>query len=70
MARHQDIVVENKTGIDKSTKMSLEIPSFKNEKDAKLEEEWYRNNFGITFKKEHRRMPVWIVRKSVVKSPR
>jgi len=70
LARHQDIVVENKTGIDKSTKMSLEIPSFKNEKDAKLEEEWYRNNFGITFKKEHRRMPVWIVRKSVVKSPR
>jgi len=66
LARHQDIVVENKTGIDESTKMSLEIPNFKKtEKGARLEEEWYRNNFGITFKKELRRMPVWIVRKKI-----
>jgi hypothetical protein len=63
LAMHQDIVVENKTGIDESTTMSLEVPNFKTEKGAKLAEEWYRNNFGITFKKELRRMPVWIVRK-------
>jgi len=65
LAMHQDIVVENETGIDESTKMSLEAPNFKTEKGARLAEEWYRDNFGITFKKEMRRMPVWIVRKKI-----
>lgn len=65
LAQQQDIVVENKTGIDESTTMSLEVPNFKTEKGARLAEEWYRDNFGITFKKELRRMPVWIVRKRI-----
>ena len=60
---HQDIVVENETGLDDKTKMSIMALNFKGQEGAELAEKWYRDNFGITFRKEQRRMPVWIVRK-------
>ncbi len=63
LARNQDVVIEDNTGIDKDTKLSLEIPNFKTQKGAELAKEWYKENFGITFKIEQRRMNVWVVRK-------
>jgi hypothetical protein len=63
LAKDQDIVVEDDTGIDRETYLSHVIPNFKGQEGAKLAEKWYRDNFGITFRKETRRMSVWIVRK-------
>ncbi|MBN1973253.1 MAG: hypothetical protein JW787_06415 [Sedimentisphaerales bacterium] len=63
LAVDQDIVIEDNTGIDKSTKLSLEVPNFRTRKGAELAEEWYKENFGITFKIEQRPMKVWVVRK-------
>jgi hypothetical protein len=63
LAKAQDIVVEDETGIDKETYLSHVIPNFEGQEGAKLAEQWYKDNFGITFRKETRRMPVWIVRK-------
>ncbi|MBN2180623.1 MAG: hypothetical protein JW715_01820, partial [Sedimentisphaerales bacterium] len=64
LSRNQDIIVEDHTGIDKNTRLALEIPNFKTEKGAELAEKWYSEHFGITFRKEQRRMPVWIIRKA------
>jgi hypothetical protein len=61
LARNQNVVIEDNTGINKDTKLSLEVPNFRTQKGAELAEKWYKDNFGITFKKEQRRMKVWIV---------
>ena len=63
LAQQQDIVIEDKTGIDEGTELTCEIPGFKTEAGADLAKEWFKENFGITFKIEQRRMKVWIVRK-------
>jgi len=63
LAKEQDIVVEDETGIDKETHLSNVMPNLREKEGAELAEKWYRDNFGITFRKETRRMPVWIVRK-------
>lgn len=63
LAREQDIVVEDKTGIDKGIHLSIVAPNLEGKEGAEIAERWYRDNFGITFRKSIRRMPVWIVRK-------
>ena len=63
LAQQQDIVVEDKTGIDEKTELTWEIPNFKTQAGADLAKKWFLENFGITFKIEQRRMPVWVVRK-------
>jgi hypothetical protein len=63
LARDQDVIVENRTGIDQEKKVSGEIPNLRGEKGAELAGTWYKENFGITFRKETRRMLVWTVRK-------
>ena len=63
LASNQNVVVEDNTGIEKDTKLSLEIPNFRTQKGAELAEEWFKENFGITFQVEQRRMKVWVVRK-------
>ncbi|MHC4741443.1 MAG: hypothetical protein ACYS8Z_06005 [Planctomycetota bacterium] len=63
LAKAQDIIIEDETGIDKETYLSHAIPDFKGQEGAKLAEKWYRDNFGITFRKETRKMPVWTIRK-------
>lgn len=62
LAADQDIVIENQTGIDADKDISGVIPNFKEKIGAELAEAWYQENFGITFRKETRKMPVWIVR--------
>jgi hypothetical protein len=63
LAQDQDIVIENNTGIDDNKRLSTVIPNFMEDVGADLAKEWYWENFGITFKIEQRRMPIWIVRK-------
>jgi len=63
LAKQQDIVVEDKTGIDEQTELTWQIPNFKTQVGADLAKEWFEENFGITFKIEQRPMKVWIVRK-------
>jgi hypothetical protein len=60
---HQGIVVENNTGLDDDTKLSMITLNFRGPVGAEQAEQWYQDNFGITFRKEMRRMSVWIVRK-------
>ncbi|MBE0537630.1 MAG: hypothetical protein IH624_18345 [Phycisphaerae bacterium] len=62
LGQHQDVIVENNTGIDPKTNVSHVIPNFKGEAGARLAEKWYLEYFGITFQKETRKMPVWTVR--------
>lgn len=59
----QDIVVENETGLADDTKLSMISLNFKGQVGAERAEQWYRDNFGITFRKEMRRLPVWVVHK-------
>jgi hypothetical protein len=63
LAKQQDIVVEDKTGINEGKELTWEIPNFKTQVGAELAEKWFKDNFGITFKIEQRRMKVWVVRK-------
>ena len=63
LAQQQDIVIEDKTGIDEETELTRQIPNFKTQVGADLAKEWFKENFGITFKIEQRRMKVWVVRK-------
>ncbi|MEJ2649486.1 MAG: zf-HC2 domain-containing protein [Sedimentisphaerales bacterium] len=63
LARQQDIVIEDKTGINEETELTWDIPNFKTQVGADLAKVWFEENFGITFKTVQRRMPVWVVRK-------
>jgi hypothetical protein len=63
LALDQDVVVEDNTGIDKDRDLCDFILNFKTEVGADLAKEWFKENFGITFKIEPRRMKVWVVRK-------
>ncbi len=63
LAQQQDIVIEDKTGIEEKTELTWEVPNFKTQVGADLAKEWFKDNFGITFKVEPRRMKVWVVRK-------
>jgi hypothetical protein len=29
-----------------------------------LTEKWYKENFGITFRKEQRQLPIWVIQKT------
>ena len=63
LAQDQGMMVVNNTGIEDKTIITQEVANFKTAKGMELAEKWYRDNFGITFRKETRKMPVWIVRK-------
>ena len=63
LARDQEMMVVNNTGIEDKTIITQEVANFKTAKGMELAEKWCKDNFGITFRKEQRRMPVWIVRK-------
>lgn len=63
LANEQDIVVEDETGIDKDIHLSNVAPNLRGKEGVAVAVAWYRDNFGITFRKSIRRMPVWIVRK-------
>jgi hypothetical protein len=63
LAQQQNIVVEDKTGIDVETELTWEVPNFKTQVGTDLAKNWFKDNFGITFKIEQRRMKVWVVRK-------
>jgi hypothetical protein len=66
LAQQQDIVVEDKTGIGVEIELTWEVPNFKTQVGADLAKEWFKENFGITFKIEQRRMKVWVVRKKAL----
>ena len=63
LARDQKMMVFNNTGIDDKTIVTQEVPNFKTSKGMELAEKWYKDNFGITLRKETRKMPVWTIRK-------
>jgi len=63
LARDQEMMVVNNTGIEDKTIITQEVANFKTAKGMELADKWYKDNFGITFRKEQRQMPVWIVRK-------
>ncbi|MHC4881881.1 MAG: hypothetical protein ACYTEN_00065 [Planctomycetota bacterium] len=63
LARDQEIMVINNTGLDDNTIITQEVANFKTEKGMELAEQWYKENFGITFRKEQRKLPVWTIRK-------
>jgi hypothetical protein len=63
LARDQEMLVVNKTGLDDETIMTQEVPNFKTVKGMELAEQWYKENFGITFRKEQRKLPIWTIRK-------
>jgi hypothetical protein len=63
LARDQEILVINNTGLDDNTIITQEVPNFKTAKGMELAETWYKENFGITFRKEQRQLPVWTIRK-------
>ena len=63
LARDQGVMIVNNTGIDENMVVTLEMANFKTEKGMELATDWFRDNFGITFHTEQRRLPVWIIRK-------
>ncbi len=63
LARDQGLMIINNTGIDDKTILTREVANFETEKGMELAEKWYKENFGITFHKEERRLPVWTIRK-------
>jgi hypothetical protein len=63
LAREQEMMVINNTGIEDKTIITQEVANFKTAKGMELAEKWYKDNFGITFRQEQRCLPIWIVRK-------
>jgi len=63
LARDQEMMIVNNTGIEDKTIITQEVANFKTAKGMELAEKWYKDNFGITFRKEQRQMPVWIIQK-------
>jgi len=63
LARDRKMMVFNNTGIDDKTIVTQEVPNFKTPKGMELAKKWFKDNFGITFRKETRNMPVWTIRK-------
>ncbi len=63
LAGDQEMLVINNTGLDDKTIITQEVANFKTEKGMELAEKWYKENFGITFRKEQRELPVWTIRK-------
>jgi len=56
LARDRKMMVFNNTGIDDKTIVTQD-------KGMELAKKWFKDNFGITFRKETRNMPVWTIRK-------
>jgi hypothetical protein len=65
LRKDQDIVIENKTGLREDMIISTVALNFKGDEGAELAKKWYKDNFGITFRKEFRRMPVWVIREKL-----
>ncbi|MHC4773437.1 MAG: hypothetical protein ACYS8S_07700 [Planctomycetota bacterium] len=72
LASDQEILLINNTGLDDNTIITQEVANFKTKKGMELAEKWYKENFGITFRKEQRditfrkeqrELPVWTIRK-------
>lgn len=63
LACNQEILVINDTGLDDKTIITQEVANFKTAKGMDLAEKWYKENFGITFRKEQRELPIWTIRK-------
>jgi hypothetical protein len=63
LAKDQEILIVNETGIDDKTIITCEVPNFKTAKGMELAEKWYKDNFGITFRKEQQKLPVWVIQK-------
>jgi len=63
LAQDQEMMVVNNTGIEDKTIVTQEVANFKTAKGMELAEKWYKDNFGITFRKEQRCMPVWVIQK-------
>ena len=63
LAQDQEMLVINNTGLDDKTIITQEVANFKTDKGMELAEKWYKDNFGITFRKEQRQLPVWTIRK-------
>lgn len=62
LARDQEVMIVNHTGLDENMVITQETANFKTEKGMELATDWFGDNFGIVFRTEQRRLPVWVVR--------
>lgn len=63
LARDQGLLVVNNTGIDDRAVVTCEMANFKTARGMELAEKWFKENFGITFHREERTLPIWTIRK-------